>query len=97
MELLSPEINGPSPEREARFFYGLFLRGHSLQDLREDIDDSSHVVSRWEIMLDHDPWYREALDVMLPFRKKVLAIFDSLIIHSRIESNPHSAEGEDIE
>ena len=30
-------------------------------------------------MLNHDPWYREALEVMVPFRKRVLAIFDSLI------------------
>jgi hypothetical protein len=30
-------------------------------------------------MRSRDPWYREALEVILPFRKKVLAIFDSLV------------------
>ena len=79
MESLNGEVNAPSPEREATFFYGLFLRGHSLDNLRDDIDVSADVVSHWEIMLGHDPWYREALDVMVPFRKKVLAIFNSLI------------------
>lgn len=79
MESLRTEINGPSPEREANFFYGLFLRGHSLDNLRRDIDVSPDVISHWETMRDHDAWYREALLFMVPFRKKVLAIFDSLI------------------
>jgi len=85
MELPIRDAIGPSPEREASFFYGLFLRGHSLDNLRKDIDVSSDVVSHWRMMLNHDPYYREALDVMVPFRKKVLAIFNSLIdsaIHS---------------
>ena len=30
-------------------------------------------------MRHHDPWYEEALVVILPFRKRVLAIFESLI------------------
>ena len=93
MELLSAEINGPAPEREARFFYGLFLRGHSLENLRGDIDVSNDVISHWKLMRNHDPWYREAVDVMLPFRKKVLAIFDSLICNSDIHSNLHAGQG----
>lgn len=79
MESLPTEINGLSPQREAAFFYGLFLRGHPLESLRRDIDVSEDVVSHWETMLNHDPWYREALEIMVPFRKRVLAIFDSLI------------------
>ena len=79
MESLPTEINGLSPQREAAFFYGLFLRGHSVESLRQDIDVSTDVVTHWQMMLNHDPWYREALDVMVPFRKRVLAIFDSLI------------------
>lgn len=78
MESLLTEITGPSAEREANFFYGLFLRGHSLDNLRKDIDVSSDVISHWETMRNYDPWYHEALVVMVPFRKKVLAIFDSL-------------------
>ena len=79
MDTLPNEVNGLSPQREAAFFYGLFLRGHPLENLRRDIDVSADVVSQWETMLRHDPWYREALEVMVPFRKQVLAIFDSLI------------------
>ena len=28
MDTLPAEVNGLSPQREAAFFYGLFLRGH---------------------------------------------------------------------
>src|SRR5688500_11632742 len=76
------ETTNTSPEREARFFYGLFLRGHSLENLRRDIDVSNDTVHHWKKMRNTDAWYREALDVMLPFRKKVLAIFDSQISSS---------------
>ena len=87
MELVRPEIvnsvpseiEGVSPHREAAFFYGLFLRGHSLESLRRDIDVSPETVKRWKLMRHHDPWYEEALEVILPFRKRVLAIFESLI------------------
>jgi hypothetical protein len=73
------ELDGISPQREAAFFYGLFLRGHSLESLRRDIDVAPETVARWELLRGTDPWYREALEVMVPFRKKVLAIFESLI------------------
>jgi hypothetical protein len=92
MESLLTDVNGPSPEREASFFYGLFLRGHSLDDLRKDIDVSNDVVSHWEKMRNLDTWYREALDVMLPFRKRVLAIFDS-----QIRSDKHAGQVKDRE
>ena len=36
-----------APHREAAFFYGLFLRGHSLNALREDIDVPRPVVDKW--------------------------------------------------
>jgi hypothetical protein len=86
-ELLT-ESPDPSAEREANFFYGLFLRGHSLDTLRSDIDVSSDVVSHWKIMLNHDPWYGEALDIMVPFRKKVLDIFNSLIPSTTTPNGP---------
>jgi len=73
------ELDGISPQREAAFFYGLFLRGHSLESLRRDIDVAPETVARWQLLRGTDPWYREALEVILPFRKKVLAIFESLI------------------
>lgn len=76
---LISECEGLSPHREAAFFYGLFLRGHSVESLRRDIDVSPETVARWRAMLGRDPWYRDALEVMLPYRKRVLAIFESLI------------------
>jgi len=79
MDSLPSELNGLSPQREAAFFYGLFLRGHSLDSLRKDIDISPDVVATWETLRHRDPWYGEALEVIVPFRKQVLAIFESLI------------------
>ena len=78
-DTLPAEVNGLSPQREAAFFYGLFLRGHSLESLRRDIDIAPEVVARWQTLRHRDPWYEEALEVMVPFRKQVLAIFESLI------------------
>ncbi|MBI4461214.1 MAG: hypothetical protein HY648_14295 [Acidobacteria bacterium] len=76
---LPAEMNGLSPQREAAFFYGLFLRGHPLDSLRQDIDVSPDVVAHWEKLKCYDPWYREALETVLPYRKRVLAIFETLI------------------
>jgi hypothetical protein len=69
------------PQQEAAFFYGLFLRGHPLQKLREDIDVPPHVLERWRQLALRDPLYHGMLDRMLSYRKHVLAIFDSLILH----------------
>ena len=68
------------PQREAAFFYGLFLRGHSIEELRRDIDVSPDILDRWNRIMAREPWYRDALDRMLAYRKHVLAIFDSLVL-----------------
>lgn len=68
------------PHREAAFFYGLFLRGHSVDELRRDIDVPPDILQRWTRMADQEPWYRDSLDRMLAYRKHVLAIFDSLVL-----------------
>ena len=67
------------PRHEAAFFYGLFLRGHSLQKLRADIDVPPAVLERWERLAASDPWYQSAVERMVNYRKEVLAIFDSLV------------------
>lgn len=79
MEEMTAEVSTLSPHREAAFFYGLFLRGHSIESLRRDIDIDPQVVARWELLQDREPLYREAIAVMVPYRKRVLAIFESLI------------------
>lgn len=67
------------PQREAAFFYGLFLRGHSADELRRDIEVPPHVLARWHREAQHEPGLRDVLDRMVEYRRHVLAIFDSLI------------------
>ena len=67
------------PRYEAAFFYGLFLRGHPLQKLRQDIDVSPQVLEQWKRLARRDPWYHATLQRILTYRKNVLAIFDSLV------------------
>jgi hypothetical protein len=81
-----PELNPESlrdfdyPQREAAFFYGLFLRGHAPDKLRRDIDVPPDVVARWEREAEHVPEARPVMDRILEYRRAVLAIFDSLVV-----------------
>ena len=36
-----------APQREAAFFYGLFLRGHDVDTLRQDIDVPRAMLDKW--------------------------------------------------
>lgn len=67
------------PQREAAFFYGLFLRGHSAEELRRDIEVPPHVLARWHREAEREPSLRDVLERMVEYRRHVLAIFDSLI------------------
>jgi hypothetical protein len=73
------------PNREAAFFYGLFLRGHTLDELRRDIDVPADVLAKWQRDAERDPSLQDAVRRMVEYRHRVLAIFDSLI---RIDSSP---------
>ncbi len=73
------EIYFGEPQQEAAFFYGLFMRGHPVQKLREDIDVPPEVLARWQRQARGDPWYQNTLGQVLNYRKHVLAIFDSLV------------------
>jgi hypothetical protein len=75
------EINLTEPRYEAAFFYGLFLRGYPLQQLRADINVPPKVLESWERLAIRDPWYRATVKRMVDYRKEVLAIFDSLVFH----------------
>jgi hypothetical protein len=72
------------PQQEAAFFYGLFLRGHPLQKLREDIDVPPHVLERWQRLAQHDPIYHGMLEQVLTYRKHVLAIFETLVFREML-------------
>ena len=69
-----------APQREAAIFYGLFLRGHSADDLRRDIDVPRPVLARWLQPQRYEDSFRDSLRRMYSYRKKVLAIFDELVL-----------------
>ena len=77
------------PQREAAFFYGLFLRGHSPEQLRRDIEVPAAVLAKWHKDAEREPQLRNVFARMVQYRRHVLAIFDSLIgsehKHSRVQ------------
>jgi hypothetical protein len=67
------------PQREAAFFFGLFLRGHSAEQLRRDIEVPSAVLAKWHREADRDPQLRDIFTRVVEYRRHVLAIFDTLV------------------
>ncbi len=67
------------PQREAAFFYGLFLRGHSPDELRRDISVPATVLAKWDRETQREPEQRVVLERIVDYRRRVLAIFESLI------------------
>ncbi len=73
------EFDPLAPQREAAFFYGLFLRGHDLDSLRQDIDVPRGMMDKWMKARDFEAGFRENLRRVYAYRKQVLAIFDGLV------------------
>lgn len=67
------------PQREAAFFYGLFLRGHSAEKLRRDIEVPPSVLAKWHREAEREPQLRDIFTRIVEYRRHVLAIFDTLI------------------
>ena len=67
------------PQREAAFFYGLFLRGHSAEELRRDIEVPAAVLAKWDRECLRQPEQRSNFERIAEYRRHVLAIFDSLV------------------
>jgi hypothetical protein len=67
------------PQREAAFFYGLFLRGHSADQLRRDIEVPAAVLLKWHREAERDPQLLDIFTRMVDYRRHVLAIFDALV------------------
>jgi hypothetical protein len=67
------------PQREAAFFYGLFLRGHSAEQLRRDIEVPPAVLAKWHKEAEREPGLRDIFSRMVEYRRHVLAIFDTLV------------------
>lgn len=75
-----------SPQTEAAMFYGLFLRGHSAEALRAEIDISPRVLKKWMRAREYDQSFREELRRMYRYRKQVLAIFNALVMRNQTQS-----------
>ena len=76
---MTEDLDPQAPQREAAFFYGLFLRGHSLEALRQDIDISPKLRAKWMKARDFQGHFKSDLERVYAFRKRVLAVFDALV------------------
>jgi len=77
------EFDPLAPQREAASFYGLFLRWHSADDLRREIDVPRPLLSKWLQPQRYEDNFRDSLRQMYSYRKKVLAIFDELVLKEK--------------
>ena len=77
------EYDPSAPMKEAAMFYGLFLRGHSAEALRRDIDVPRDVLVKWIKPRRYEANFRDSLRKIYQFRKQVLAIFDELVLNER--------------
>ena len=77
------------PQREAAFFYGLFLRGHSAEELRRDIEVPPAVLLKWHREAEREPGLRDIFTRMVDYRRHVLAIFEALV---HTESRPQRVQ-----
>lgn len=66
-------------QREAAMFYGLFLRGHSVDALRRDIDIPKPLLHKWLTTRRFEPGFQDNLKRVYHYRKQVLAIFEELV------------------
>lgn len=78
-----------APQREAAIFYGLFLRGHSAETLRRDIDVPKPVLEKWLKTQRFEGHFRDSLRRLYSYRKQVLAIFDELVLNERNRPRIH--------
>ncbi len=88
--MIAPEDVDPlAPQREAAIFYGLFLRGHAADDLRRDIDVPRPVLDKWLHPQRYEDNFRDSLRRMYSYRKRVLAIFDELVLKEKYRVRIH--------
>ena len=57
------------PQREAAFFYGLFLRGHSPEQLRRDIEVPAAVLAKWHKDAEREPQLWNVFSRMVEYRQ----------------------------
>ena len=83
------EYDPLAPQREAAFFYGLFLRGHSAETLRRDIDVPKPLQDKLLKRHRNELAIQARLQRAYTFRKQVLAIFDELVTRERVRERVH--------
>jgi hypothetical protein len=83
------EFDPLAPQREAAMFYGLFLRGHSADTLRKDIDVPTKLLNKMMRRHRNESATRQKLQRVYYYRKQVLAIFDELVTRERIKERVH--------
>jgi hypothetical protein len=81
---LFEEIDPMAPQREAALFYGLFLRGHSADALRKDIDVPKSLFDKLIRRHRNELRVQARLQRAYYYRKQVLAIFDELVTRERV-------------
>ena len=79
------DIDPLAPQREAAFFYGLFLRGYDVDTLRQDIDVPRIMLEKWMKAHDFEAPFRENLQRVYTYRKQVLPIFDGLVSNEQMQ------------
>lgn len=77
------EIDPSAPQREAALFYGLFLRGHSAETLRRDIDVPQKLLDKLMRRYRNELDVRAKIQRAFYYRKRVLAVFDELVTRER--------------
>ncbi len=86
---LFEEIDPQAPQREAALFYGLFLRGHSPETLRRDIDVPKPLQDKLLKRHRNELAIQARLQRAYTYRKQVLAIFDELVTRERVRERVH--------
>lgn len=78
------EFDPMAVQREAAMFYGLFLRGHTPEELRRDILIPKIMMQKWLSNPGYDGDFRDYARRVYYFRMQVLAVFDELIDRERM-------------
>ena len=78
-----------APQREAALFYGLFLRGHSAETLRRDIELPRKLVDKLLKRYRNEVSVQEKLKTVYQYRQQVLAIFDELVTREKVKERVH--------
>jgi hypothetical protein len=80
------EFDPAAVHKEAAMFYGLFMRGHSPDRLRQDIEIPRTMFDKWLSHPGYDSAFRDNVKRAYEFRRQVLLVFNELVDHARIRS-----------